>query len=208
MRYLISFLGLCISFSACKSLSKDQESNLPDINEVALEVGNSGRYLSPEEVSDYIINEDPSIILVDVRSEEAFGHFSLPGAKNISWDQVLNDVAMEVLDCKRYNIILYSNDNLLAEKAWLLKRQSGCQTAYIMQGGLNAWANNILMPTPPNEMAPSEVNDLYQYRIAARNYFVGLSKAMDVVSYKEPVKESKKVTAPAKKKAEEKDDGC
>ena len=64
------------------------------------------------------------------------------------------------------------------------------------------------MPTPPNEMAPSEVNDLYQYRIAARNYFVGLSKAMDVVSYKEPVKESKKVTAPAKKKAEEKDDGC
>ena len=96
---------------------------------------------------------------------------------------------------------------MLSEKAWFIARQLGCRKGYIMKGGLNTWIENILQPIKPTETASSEELELYNYRIAARNYFTGLSTELQLEPYLLPVKK-KSPPKVVKKKEEEEEEGC
>ncbi|MCK7536091.1 MAG: rhodanese-like domain-containing protein [Marinilabiliales bacterium] len=52
-------------------------------DELLAEVNTRTQYVTPETVADMIVNKDPSLRLIDVRSQDEFEKFSLPGAINI-----------------------------------------------------------------------------------------------------------------------------
>ena len=117
---LMLFLG--VSIFSCKS---NQGSEQIDTNLLTNDIVTDKRYLSPEEVSDIIINEDPGYMLIDVRTNEESSSFSLPGSMNVPWESIAN--SQDKLDCEKYSLVFYSNNDVLSERAWFLTRQLGCK---------------------------------------------------------------------------------
>ena len=157
------FLGLIIaavpnSKTLNYSLSPDQM--LVDLN------GRS-QYISPDEVADLLIQKDPSIQLIDIRSEEEYQKFHLPGAYNIPMSELLNDEYRFVIDQDLKINVFYSNSSVKANEAYIITRQLGYHNNYVLEGGLNYWAEVIMNPEKPDYISPNEEFARYDFRLGA-----------------------------------------
>jgi rhodanese-related sulfurtransferase len=133
-----------------------------------LEYVNSGmQYFSPDEVADMIINKDPSLLLIDVRSQDEYEKYHLPGAINIPISSLLEDQWKEYLHQDLRLNVFYSNGTVNANQAWMLTRQMGYQNNYVLQGGLNYWSETILNPSAPSSTSPDEEIAKYDFRKGA-----------------------------------------
>ena len=133
-----------------------------------LEHVNSGmQYFTPDETADMIINKDPSLLLIDVRGEDEYEKFHLPGAINIPLSALLDEQWKDYLNQDiRFNVF-YSNSTVNANQAWMLTRQLGYENNYVLQGGLNYWVETIVNPTPPESTSPNEEIAKYDFRKGA-----------------------------------------
>jgi rhodanese-related sulfurtransferase len=136
--------------------------------EALLEHVNSGmQYFSPDEVAHMIVSGDPSLVLIDVRSETDYEKYHLPGAINIPLSSLLEEQWKEYLDQDlRYNVF-YSNSTVNANQAWMLTRQLGYENNYVLQGGLNYWVETIVNPSVPASTSPDEEIAKYDFRKGA-----------------------------------------
>jgi len=172
LRYtLLSVILLLLAFGFTILPEKNYSKDLT-ADEVLLAVLDDSRYLSTDEVASLLLNNDPSLQLIDVRKPEQFKEFSLPGAVNIPLDSLLTEEASLYLDQDKTNV-LYSNGSIYASQAWLLSRRMGYKKTFIMRGGLNQWVETILQPTEPKPEDPASDFARYQFRKGASQYFGG-----------------------------------
>ncbi len=136
--------------------------------EELLEYVNSGmQYFTPDEVADMIVNQDPSMVLIDVRAETEYEKFHLPGAINIPLISLLDEQWKDYIHQDlRYNVF-YSNGTVSANQAWMLTRQLGYENNYVLQGGLNYWVETIMNPSAPGSTSPNEEIAKYDFRKGA-----------------------------------------
>lgn len=125
------------------------------------------QFYSPDEIADLIINKDPELQLIDVRKEDEYEKFSLPGAINIPISDLLSDEWRDYLDQDVKINVFYSNGTVLANEAWMITRQLGYRNNYVMEGGLNYWVEVISNPTPPKNVSPNEEFAKYDFRKGA-----------------------------------------
>ena len=107
------------------------------------EILSSNRYLTSDEVAKRIIDGDPTLYLVDVRSKEEFEAYSLPDAENVPLPNILDEEREEKLNQDVLDVIFFSNDDIDAEQAWALCRRQGYLNLYVLKGGLNEWFSTI-----------------------------------------------------------------
>lgn len=141
--------------------------------ELLWEITQPTRFMSTDQVAKLIIEKNPALELVDVRSPKEYAKFSLPNALNIPLDSMANKSSLQYFGVPGTKVILYSNDDILANEAWVLLRRQGFKSTYVMEGGLNRWINTIIKPQPPAETAPETAQELYHFREGARLYFTG-----------------------------------
>ena len=133
-----------------------------------LEQVNSGiQYFSPDQVADMIITEDPSFLLIDVRSQDEYEAYHLPGAVNIPLADLLADEWKEYLNQDIRHNIFYSNSTVKANEAWMITLQLGYRNNYVLQGGLNYWVETIMNPEAPASTSPDEEIAKYNFRKGA-----------------------------------------
>jgi rhodanese-related sulfurtransferase len=133
------------------------------------------KFITTDELAKRLMNNDPSIVLIDLRKESQFAEYSLPGATNIPIEHLLDDQYKELLDQKTYTNIFFGNSSDLAAKAWMICTRMGYDNIYILKGGLNYWAETILRPVAPKQTAKNAEFVKYNFRKAASAYFVGTS---------------------------------
>ena len=156
------------------------------------------RYISTDLLADRIINQDPTLLLIDTRPEKEFNEFSLPNAVNIQLKDFFDEELNNYLDQDIYDVILFSNDNFFADEAWMLGNRLGYKNLFVLKGGLNEWFNTIIDPKYPDETMPREAFELYSFRKAAGMYFgVGTTKTK---AEEKPKPKKKVITTPKKKK--------
>ena len=131
------------------------------------QANNRVHYYSPEEVADIIIQKDPEFQLIDVRSQDEFEKFSLPNAINVPLPDILADDYQDIINQDVKRNVFYSNGTIDAMKAWMITSQLGWENNYIMEGGLNYWADVIMNPLPPANINANEEMAKYQFRKAA-----------------------------------------
>lgn len=124
-------------------------------------------YVHPDNVADMLIQKDPSLILIDVRTPDEYDKFSLPGAINIPLADLLSDEYLDILDQDENTNVFYSNGTLKSNEAWMITRQLGYENNYVLQGGLNYWAEVIMNPVPPAQTSPDEEIAKYNFRKGA-----------------------------------------
>lgn len=136
-------------------------------NELLKEAVSYEPYIHPDNVADMLIQKDPQLQLIDVRTPDEFEKFHLPGAINIPLPDLLADDYTDVLNQYVNMNVFYSNGTLKSNEAWMITRQLGYANNYVLQGGLNYWAEVIMNPKAPPSTQPDEEIAKYNFRKAA-----------------------------------------
>jgi sulfur-carrier protein adenylyltransferase/sulfurtransferase len=131
------------------------------------EVNTRTQYITPETVADMIVKKDPSFQLIDVRGQDEFDKFSLPGAINIPVADLLSDKYTDILNQDVKTNIFYSNGTITANEAWMITRQLGYKNNMVLEGGLNYWFEAILNPGKPATTSSDEEFAKYDFRVSA-----------------------------------------
>lgn len=196
------FLAFLIFALAGGLLLLPEKNNYQQIDpeELMIDVMQPTRLVTTDQVARILIEGDPTFRLVDLRPEKEFTAFSLPGSVNIPIDSLLQESSTEMFNMEEMNMILYENDDIQSDQAWVVLKRLGYKNIYVMKGGLNMWVNTIIRPESPAETAESEEFDLYEFRKGASLYFTG--SKIETTNIKSDVK------IEPKKKASVKEGGC
>jgi len=203
-RVLLSFVIILFGLSVAMIPENTTQQYKLTANEMLEEVQYGSELIHPDELADWLINKDPSIQLIDVRSPEEYEKFSLINAINIPLSDILSDEWVDYLDQGVKMNILYCNGSTSANEAWMILRQLGYDNNYVLQGGLNYWVETILNPQSPKSTDPNDAIAKYDFRKGASQYFGGAAVSTESSSStttKKPVIKRK-----TKKKAPE--GGC
>lgn len=171
--------------------------------ELLTEINNPSRYLSTDLIARRIIEQDPSLFLIDVRTPEEYEEYSIEGSFNIPLDNLLNVEWIDYLDQEGMDVVFYSNSDIYSDQAWTLSIQFGFSNLYVLKGGVNEWFKTIMLPNPPDELGTVVDFNTYSFRKGASQYFGGTpSETQSDV----PVKKKQVVVRKKVKKAAE--GGC
>lgn len=154
------------------------------------------RYISTDELADRIINQDPSLMLVDVRDPESYRQYTIPGAVNIPLEKLFDEESDPYVNQNAYEIVFISNNNFYADQAWILCKRKKYKNLNVLKGGINQWYKTIINPDIPTENMTATAHELYSARKAASMYF-GVSYPIKVVETKAAIQpKSKTVSTP------------
>ena len=168
--------------------------------EVLNEANTRNQFVTADVVADMIIKKDPTLRLIDVRSQEEFEKFSLPGAINIPSASLLSEEYADILNQDVKMNVLYSNGTLAANEAWMITRQLGYTNNYVLEGGLNYWFDAILNPQKPASTNPDEEFAKYDFRKSAGQALGGGGLTVQAASDQAGTSVKPVVKAAAKKK--------
>ncbi len=173
-------------------------------NQMLAEVQYGAEMIIPDDLAHWLVNQDPSIQLIDVRTPGEYEAFHLPNAINIPFLELLSKDWNPWLDQGTRMNILYSNGTTKAHEAWMIIRQLGYENNYVLQGGLNYWAETILHPDTPSSSSPDDEIARYEFRKGASQFFGGASTTPTANTKSE----SKKPRIIPKKKKKKAEGGC
>ena len=131
------------------------------------------RYVTVDQVATMIIENDPTLELVDIRTVKDYDAFSLKNAVNIPFDSLLSPNYQDYLGIEDMNVVFYGNDDIRADQAWVIAHRMGYKNMYVMRGGLNSWIECIIRPQKPDETASLNEFEIYEFRKGASIYFTG-----------------------------------
>ncbi len=140
-----------------------------DSSELASIVTRDVDHVGPLDLADWIITDRSDYRLIDVRDEQAYATYHIPGAEPAPVTSLIDYPLM-----RNEKIVLYSDDGVHAAQAWFLLKARGYPGVYILQGGLDAWVDTVLFPALTDDPAEQQQHD----RLAAISaHFGGQPKA-------------------------------
>lgn len=170
--------------------------------ELMMDIVQTSRYFTTDQVADMIIQGDPTLELVDVRSSDEYDQFTLPGAINVPLDSIMIKDYQYYLGVEDMNVVFFSNDDIKADQAWVIAKRMGFSSLYVIKGGLNCWIKTIIQPEKPSETAAKETFEKYKFRKGASMYFTGAE-----ITVADDTPQSS-VTVSRKKKSSVAEGGC
>jgi rhodanese-related sulfurtransferase len=189
-KYTILSILLIVLALGLVILPKKNDRKEIDPNALLSSIVEKSRYLTVDQVTHRIIENDPSLTLIDLRSADQYKAFTLPGAINMHPDSLFNRSGYDLLNQTGKDKILFASSDLLSEKAWLLCSRYSATRVYIMKGGMNEWFNTFIKIKPISGTPSSTDLDLLSFRNAARQFFVGSGETNIV---KDAPKEKEKI---------------
>lgn len=170
--------------------------------QMLLELTDHTRFLTADQIAEDLINHDPSLLLIDVRSKAEFDSFNIKGSIHIPLDSLLCQSTIKLLENPGLRKVFYSNDDIDAAQAWQIARRRAFGQLFILEGGVNNWFANIIKPEKPSVTASQNDFDLFSFRLAASQYFTGATSFFPETKPEPKTTAPKKViTAPVKKSA-------
>jgi rhodanese-related sulfurtransferase len=204
-RYIFLAIVLLGSAFGLTMLPEKTEPNAVTPEEFLIKIYDQSRFLSTDLIAKRIIERDPGLFIIDVRTPDQFEEYSIPGSVNIPLDLILKSEWSDYLNQEGMDFIFVSNGDVYAEQAWALAVQKGYTNLYVMKGGMNEWFRNIMLPVEPSETEDSQAFVTYQFRKGASQFFGGTP---GVVAPAEQSVTPKKQVIVRKKKKKEAEGGC
>jgi rhodanese-related sulfurtransferase len=113
-----------------------------DPRELAVIVESEVDHVAAGELAGWIIAGRSDYRLVDLRDEEQYAEYHIPGAELIPLT-ALPEQAFSPTE----KVVLYSEGGIHSAQAWFLLRARGARNAYMLLGGLESWKSDVLFPT-------------------------------------------------------------
>lgn len=168
----LTLLMIVLAFGTIFISNKKQPKQI-DPQQLLAELVQPTRYVTTDQVAKMIIAKDPSLMLMDVRDEDSYNTYTLPGAINLPVDSLMKKSYVTLLGIPGTKVIFFSNDDIKADQAWVLSKRLEFKSIYVMKGGLNRWMETIINPVVPEDDEPYTVYETYTFRKGAQLYFTG-----------------------------------
>lgn len=146
-----------------------------------------------DQVAEFIIREDNTIQLIDLRSQEEFRRQAIPGAVNIPYPEFIKKDPETWLGNKNVRNIFYTTDDTEADYALVYARGLGYENSYIMEGGITEWITTVMETKFTGDRITARENALFESRRRAGEMFTELNSLPD--SLKTKFLESRKFSA-------------
>ena len=194
IRFVLSIVLGCLGLVAAILPQKRNSSIELDAQQLLNEIQLENYVISVDEMANALINNDPEYQLIDLRSEEDYKAYSLPGSLNIPFDSLFSETWVPYIDQIARKNVFYSNGTMLASEAWMLTKQKGYKNNYILNGGLNNWYATILEPKEPASTDGEDAFFQYEARLGMKQFFTGAGAVSSSSSNqaKKPVPRKKK----------------
>lgn len=183
---LLSLILALLPLSANRSFSEEPADLLAEV--ISDDVS-----LTADEVAEFIVREDPSSSLIDLRPEAEYREKAIPGAINVPWAEFIKSDPDRWLGNREVRTVFYSTGNTEADYALVFARGMGYDNCYIMDGGIAEWERTIFDTEFTGERITARENALYETRRRADEMYREFSSLPD--SLKSRFLESKKFSA-------------
>lgn len=121
-----------------------------DSRELALVVEKEVDHVTAPELASWIVEGRADYRLLDLRSAQDYAAYHVPTAENVPLS-ALADYPLT----RNEKIVVYSEGGIHSAQAWMLLRAQGYEAVYMVLGGLEAWKDEVLFPTPPATAEPA-----------------------------------------------------
>ncbi|MFZ2285901.1 MAG: rhodanese-like domain-containing protein [Bacteroidales bacterium] len=183
---LLSLILALLPLTANRSFTEKPDALLTEVLDETTSV-------TPDQVADLIVREDPAFLLIDLRPAGEFRNQTIPGAVNVPYAEFIKSDPEKWLGNKDIRAIFYSTGDLEADFALVFARGLGYPNSFVMAGGINEWISTVTNTKFTGERITARENALFETRRRAGELFTELNSLPD--SLKMKYLESKKFSA-------------
>jgi len=141
-------------------------------------------YFTADQVARFVVSEDSSIQIIDLRSPEEFRSFNIPGSINLPYKEFINSDPASILNNPTKRYILYSNGDFDSNYALVFAKGMKQNNVYVMKGGLNEWFNKVMNSSFTGESISARENALFETRTKAAKLFTEINSLPDSLKTK------------------------
>jgi rhodanese-related sulfurtransferase len=149
-----------------------------------LEVLDNNAYFTVDQVARFIVSEDSSVQIIDLRTPEEFREVNIPGSVNIPYGKLLDNDPYAILNNGKIRNIFYSNGDFDSNYALTITRGLNIQNTYVMKGGLNEWFSIVMNSNFSGERISARENALFETRTKAKKMFTEMNSMPDSLKMK------------------------
>jgi rhodanese-related sulfurtransferase len=150
-------------------------------------------FFTPDQVARFVVNEDSTVQIIDLRTPEEFRIMNIPGSVNVPYADLLKSDPGIFLKNGNIRNILYSNGDLNSNYALVFARGLNYKNIYVMKGGLNEWYKTIMNSSFTGERITARENALFETRMRAKIVFTEMNSMPESLKLK--FIEAKHITA-------------
>jgi rhodanese-related sulfurtransferase len=148
------------------------------------EVLDNSTYFTVDQVAKFMVYEDSSVQIIDLRTPEEFRTLNIPGSINIPYSKLLDNDPGSFLNNGKARNIFYSNGDFDSNYAIAFERGLNFNNTYVMKGGLNEWFNTVMNSNFTGERISARENALFETRTRARKLFNEMNSMPDSLKMK------------------------
>jgi rhodanese-related sulfurtransferase len=141
-------------------------------------------FFTADQVARFVVSEDSTVQIIDLRNPEDYMSFNIPGSINIPYSKFLEKDPDYFLNNKNIRTIFYSNGDIDASYALTIARGLKYKNTYRMMGGLNEWFTTIMNSRFIGERISARENALFETRTRARKLFIEINSLPDSLKIK------------------------
>lgn len=157
------------------------------------DVLNKEASFSVDQIAEFMVREDSTIQLIDLRSSEESKRITMPGAINIPYPEFIQKDPEIYLNKKAIKNIFFSNGDIESSYALVYARGLGYKNTYLLEGGVSEWSKTIIETRFSGDRITARENALFETRKRAGEMFTELNSLPD--SLKTRFLESKRFSA-------------
>lgn len=177
MKYSICLLGLGFILAALPYTGHRYLRGNP--SDFASLFSDEKTYFTADQVARFIVSEDSTARLIDLRTPDDFKKFTLPGAINVPYTEFLHRDPATFLGKGDVKNIFFSNGDTDAAYAIVLAQGLNYSNVFLMKGGMNEWFNSVMNSVFTGEKITARENALFETRTRAKRLFTEINSLPD-----------------------------
>jgi rhodanese-related sulfurtransferase len=174
---LLSLILVLLPLTANRSFTAKPDTLLADV----LNVDAS---FTVDQVAEFIVREDPTVQLIDLRPAEKYSTQSIPGAVNIPYADFIRSDPEIWLGNRKVRNIFYATGDTESDYALVYSRGLGYDNSFVMEGGLSEWVRTVINTKFAGERITARENALFETRRRAGEMFTELNSLPDSLKIK------------------------
>jgi len=181
MNIRIKFSVLLVSMGLLLAFLPSREQRLLKVKPDRLLslLNNEKSWISVDQVARFVVNEDQTVQIIDLRPASGFMKMNIPGSINVPFSEFAVKIPAGFTAAKNMKNILYSDNETEAREAFIIARGMNYSNTLIMRGGLEEWTRTIMNSSFTGDRITARENALFETRTRARKMFTEFNSMPD-----------------------------
>jgi rhodanese-related sulfurtransferase len=162
------------------------------VSEPAYLSAHAAKPMSVDELAFRIVDHEPRVKMIDIRTPEAFAGLALPGSVNIQLGEFFGKDWVTMFSQRHVVKVIVAETEAQEHAAYLLLQELGYENLAVLQGGLNTFNATIMNPSTIITAGERWDSDVLRFRESARKDILAMVEKNKHAGSKE-AKKAKKI---------------